>query len=319
MKQRTKNKLSTLLLVAILLLLTVGYAYLSTNLNITGTSTINSSNWNVYFDNVQVTAGSVTATTPVIDTAKTAVTYEVTLNKPGDFYEFTVDVKNDGSIDAMVESVSSKLNNSEITTLPDYLDYSVTYDDGREVYSKQKLSSSSKETYKIHIGYKKDITANQLPGEAQTLSLSFTTKYEQADSTAQNRLLYYVKSESINEEAYTTETEPTEGEYIVISQGNGEIVRLDYVTYLNNNATTKKFTLIGYDSGKHYQENRKTLEEMCSHISGTAGQNEDYAFCDKDNRIMYKATTQGQIRAISDFTDCRINLDGYYHCMGLID
>ncbi len=319
MRQRTKNRISTALLIVILLSLTLGFAYLNTSLNINGVADVDSNTWNVYWDNVQVSSGSVEADTPVIDTNQTSVSFQVHLSKPGDFYEFTVDAKNDGSIDAMVESISSKLNDSEITTLPDYLEYSVTYEDGREIYPKQKLSSSSKETYRIHVGYKKDITSNQLPATAQSLSLSFATEYEQADSTAQTRLFYYVKSEFIDEDAYTTETEPTQGDYIAISQGNGEIVRLDYVTHLDNLSTIKKFTLIGYDSGKHYQENIKTLEEMCSHISGTAGHNDDYAYCEKNNIDLYKAKSQGELRAITQFTDCSVNLDGSYHCMGMLD
>lgn len=59
---------------------------------------------------------------PVI-TNKTNVSFDVQLDKPGDFYEFTVDVKNNGSIDEMVDSITkTSLNSSQSV----YLDYVVT-------------------------------------------------------------------------------------------------------------------------------------------------------------------------------------------------
>ena len=61
MKSRIKYRLSTLLLVLVLLFLTLGYAFLTQSLNINGSSSINNATWNIYWDNVQVTEGSVEA------------------------------------------------------------------------------------------------------------------------------------------------------------------------------------------------------------------------------------------------------------------
>ena len=44
-------------------------------------------------------------------------------------YEFTVNAVNAGTIDGMVSVVSNKLNGTEITTLPNYLEYKVSYAD----------------------------------------------------------------------------------------------------------------------------------------------------------------------------------------------
>ena len=121
---RRKSKFNLILIIFILVLvLGLGYAYLTTTLSINGTTDVDSNTWNIYWDNVQVKEGSVTATTPTIDTNKTTVTFNVHLSKPGDFYEFTVDAKNDGTIDAMIETISSTINNS--TTIPNYLIYKV--------------------------------------------------------------------------------------------------------------------------------------------------------------------------------------------------
>ena len=59
------------------------------NLNILGVSEILNPTWDIHFENVSVKSGSVTAPTPTIDTDQTTVSYSVTLNTPGDYFEFT--------------------------------------------------------------------------------------------------------------------------------------------------------------------------------------------------------------------------------------
>ena len=171
-------------LVILLLSISLGYALLTTNLNIVGTTVVKDNKWDIYFDNVQVKSGSVTVSTPAIDTAKTTVSYSVTLNLPGDYFEFTVDAKNAGTIDGMISAVSSKLNGTEITTLPNYLEYSVTYSDGIVIQNNHLLEAGKTETYKVRVGYKKDISATDLPSTEQTLNLTFSVTYVQADENA---------------------------------------------------------------------------------------------------------------------------------------
>ena len=184
MTSRKKYSLSTLFLILILIGLSIVYAVLSANLTINGSSSIKNASWDIYWDNVVVSSGSVSASTPVIDTNKTTVTYDITLTNPGDFYEFTVDAKNDGTIDAMIDSISFKLNNSEITSLPSYLNYSVSYSDDSSILLKHELNAGTKETYKVRVEYKKDVTASDLPTSDQNLSLSFSVTYVQKDDTS---------------------------------------------------------------------------------------------------------------------------------------
>ena len=111
---------SLILLVALLLFITVGYALISTNLNILGTTNISASSWNVHWSNLVVTSGSVTddnvTTAAFIKTGNTEVEFSVRLDKPGDYYEFTVDAVNEGSIDAMIQAFSNKVYQSNGTT-----------------------------------------------------------------------------------------------------------------------------------------------------------------------------------------------------------
>ena len=191
-----------LILVLLVLVISVGYAIIQSDLNINGVAQIRGANWNIHWENVQVAEGSVTANTPVIDTAMTTVSYTVTLSEPGDFYEFTVDAANDGTLDGMIESIISKLNNTEITNIPDYLNYSATYEDGTNLAEKQILAAGDTETYKIRIGYRRDITAEELPSTNQTLNLTFSITYRQADDTAvsvpHNSLYHILQQEAVS-------------------------------------------------------------------------------------------------------------------------
>ena len=179
-----------------ILLVGLGYALLQQDLNITGTTSIQDAKWDIHWNNVQVTDGSVTGdnvvTEPIIDSLRTTVTYAVVLAQPGDYYEFTVDAVNSGTINGMVESVSSKLNGVTITTLPEYLDYSVTYSDGTEIQENQLLNAGDTKTYKLKIKYRDDIELNQIPDSNQSLSLAFTVKYKQADiSSPEETIITY--------------------------------------------------------------------------------------------------------------------------------
>ena len=185
--KKTKKRTMYLLLLLILFI-SVGYAILQSNLSIIGTTSIQDSKWDIHWNNVVITEGSVStsnADKATIDNTKTTVNYNIVLDKPGDFYEFTVDAVNAGTIDGMIDVISSKLNNEEITTLPAYLNYSITYSDGTPLQGNQLLAANSSETYKVRIEYKRDIAANQLPETTQTLNLSFSVTYKQADENSQ--------------------------------------------------------------------------------------------------------------------------------------
>lgn len=191
--QRNRIIVAVLLLIAVI---GVGYATLGANLKINGVAEIPSASWNVGFTGTpSVTTGSVSGsavTTAATITNTTQVDYAVTLALPGDFYEFTVTAANSGSIDAMIDSFTSKIKigdgeEQDVTGhLPEYLDYSVTYSDGTAVAAKQKLDHGTSEVFKVRLSYKTDITAEQLPTANQSIALNFQVNYVQKDSSAIN-------------------------------------------------------------------------------------------------------------------------------------
>ena len=149
-RHRKKRQSYVLLLIVLLMGIGVGYALLTKTFNIIGSTTLAHSTWDIHFENVQITSGSVTlsegdSAAAIDSNDNTLVNYAVTLNLPGDYYEFTVDVVNEGTINAMVGEVLSKYNNVVISNenpLPDYLNYIVTYKDGIEIEAGSRRCAS---------------------------------------------------------------------------------------------------------------------------------------------------------------------------------
>ena len=178
-----------LLLAVLIMCITLGYAYLNTELQINGTTNITSANWNIYWNNIQFGTNNTTdVTTPAtISQGLTEVSFNVDFSEPGDTYEFTVDAVNDGSINAMISVVSNGVYAANGTTpkaLPDYLEYTVTYSDGVEIAQNHLLEAGETETYKVRVHYKEDITASQLPSTNDNYVFKFSVTYVQATTSA---------------------------------------------------------------------------------------------------------------------------------------
>ena len=194
MKWKKNNK--KFFLVIFLLLISLGYAILTANIVINGSSKIASSRWDIHFSNLVVNEDSVDLSTgdsaAVINpNDNTEVTYNITLKEPGQFYEFTVDAVNEGTVDGMIDTFVStyKIGNDEAVTitdnnLPSYLAYSATYADGMPIVQNQELKAGTSEKYKIRVEFKKDIEVNDLPDSNQSIVFSFNSTYQQADSNA---------------------------------------------------------------------------------------------------------------------------------------
>ena len=163
-----------------ILSLSIVYAALSSTLSILGNSEVVASNWDIHLDNIDVTDGSVSANSPSID-SNSSVGFDVEMDKPGDFYEFTVDVVNGGTIDAMIDSVVKTPNLTEEQLK--YIKYEITYENGESISNKQILKKGTSNPIKVRIEYRKDIVANDLPTTKTELSLKLTLIYVQSDGT----------------------------------------------------------------------------------------------------------------------------------------
>ena len=192
MKRNRKQNIRLLTLILILLL-GIGFAALAANLKIDGTVNVAKTSWDVHFENVSITEGSVEAnpapTTNNTDTTEMA--YTINFTKPGDYFEFTTDIVNKGTIDAMVDVVSNNAyQNASSTspiTLPTYLTSTVTYSDGIAIASNQLLAHNTSEKIKVRVEFRQDIEVSDLPSDGNTsIVFKFIGDYKQADENAIN-------------------------------------------------------------------------------------------------------------------------------------
>ena len=189
MRKRKNNIVP--IFIGLIILLGIGYAYLNSGLSINGTANISNASWNVYWDSVNVTEGSVEDVTTAahILTGETEVEFNVNFTKPGDFYEFTVGAVNGGTIDAMIDNLTKGVyaaNGTTPKTLPDYLEYTVSYSSGAPIQKYQYLKQNTIEIYKVRVHYKEDIESSQLPSTADNYVFKFGVTYVQATDSAKD-------------------------------------------------------------------------------------------------------------------------------------
>lgn len=189
MKNRKKKNKYVLLLI-LLLVVSIGYALISTQLKITGNATVSKQTWDVHFANVHVNSESATATVvPTTDnTTTTVIPYTVSFTKPGDFYEFTVDIVNGGTINAMFDLLTNDAYSSDGTTkidMPVYLSSTLTYYDDTQINRYDGIKAGKYRTVKVRVQYRTDIEKEDLPSDSdQTITLKLSATYKQADSNA---------------------------------------------------------------------------------------------------------------------------------------
>jgi hypothetical protein len=100
---------------------------------------------------------------------------------PGDVYEFTVEVVNNGSIDAMIDKVTKT---PELTAeQAKYLKYEVSYANGESITNKQVIAAGVTMPIKVRVEYRKDLIASDLPTGQVQLTLGLVLDYVQSDGT----------------------------------------------------------------------------------------------------------------------------------------
>lgn len=176
--RKGKKMIGVIILLILVLSITVGYSTLSSTFRINGVSKITNATWDLHFSNIKVTEGSVTATKnpTILETDSLVLSYEVNLVIPGDYYEFTVDVVNDGGIDVELESLP-RISGAEGTE--DFVKYTVTYGDDTDPKVKDKINSGDSQTYKVRVEFLKDIDISDLPETERSLNLTAEFDYIQ--------------------------------------------------------------------------------------------------------------------------------------------
>lgn len=179
-KQRNTQMLVILVLAVAVLTMSVGFAAYSTSLSINGTANVSAASWDVKFDTTTFTESStIKATTKNI--TGTNVTYTVALAKPGDFYEFTIDVKNLGTFNANLTDVSLTALTEEQSK---YLTYKLSYK-GVDYSSKATglsvplAAKTGVEPVTVRVEYVAPADPADLPAADVELSLTASLTYKQ--------------------------------------------------------------------------------------------------------------------------------------------
>jgi hypothetical protein len=173
MNKEKKNKKIVIVALALILFISIGYAVITSKLSINTIANIGKIKFDVEFENVQIADGSVEATVAPAITNNTTVNYEVNLDNPGDYYEFTVDVVNKGTVDAKIDTdgiVKTQLSDTESV----FASYVVTYADGSTVSEGDTLAVSETKTLLVRVEYNEDITVEQLNQLTNDIKLDLT-------------------------------------------------------------------------------------------------------------------------------------------------
>lgn len=184
--RRRKFFFSIVILILVFSIFTA-HALLSHTFIISGVTEIKNNTWDIHFENVKVKESSaVVSVQPTLDNDSLSLDFNVSLNEPGDYYEFTVEVHNDGTIDAMLDSF---VFTPELTEAQKkYLTFEIKYQNGEPLESKQLLSIGEAVNIKIRLEYKKDLQKEDLPTTKESLNLKFDLNYVQADDEIKNVL-----------------------------------------------------------------------------------------------------------------------------------
>ena len=247
MKYRNKKNrgLYVILILTILFGVSVGYAVLSKTLNITGNSLVKQNTWDVHFENVIVTRGSVEAITlPTIDNTALSVNFNFFLNLPGDFYEFTVEVHNDGSIDAMIDSITKT---PELTDEQNkYMNYIIEYQNGEQITSNQLIKKDEFVRLKVRVEYRSDVREEDMPSTQETINFGFVLNYVQSDDKGTVVINNGVKVEPTAngalDEIGTIVTIGTEQFYTIGTEGENVKLLSMYNLYVGNECTSNSPT-----------------------------------------------------------------------------
>ena len=161
-----KRYLIVMLFIALIVGISFGYANLTTTLSINGTTTISKVTWGVVFDNLVVTPNSHEPDDPnvhntvVISDDKTTLTYNITLDRPSDFYEFSVNVHNTGTLKAKLDSIERGADDTVLTArMQEYFDYHETGLQAKD----SVLNPDGSYTITIRLDYKSSVDAENLP------------------------------------------------------------------------------------------------------------------------------------------------------------
>lgn len=183
-KQKNTQMFVIAILAVAVLTMSVGFAVFTQTLDINGNVTVASSKWSIAFDTTSYVEsdGSVAVSDANRTLSGTSMTYNVTLSKPKDFYEFTVKVKNTGTFDANLTGITMSGLDADKAK---YLKYVITYNGTEYTTDTTELSiplakTTGEATVKVRVEYIQPNDHNDLPSAPVNVPLTASLTYSQA-------------------------------------------------------------------------------------------------------------------------------------------
>ena len=270
-KERRTKALVVVVLLIVVAGLTIAFAALSTTLNINGTAYLDAAKWGIRFENLssptKIGSATTTGTAKIEETKAAEITgINVSLSTPGDKVTYTVDLVNKGTINAKIDNIEKTVLTSEQQK---YLTFKVTDKDGREVSEGDILSAGETRSLTITIEFIKDLTKEDLPTNASTISLSYKLNFVQTDEKvtsagqgAQQACTSFDKKDTYNVgdviALCNTNTGKSEDFYVMKDNGNtvtalakynllvGDTVEWDWVNFSMTSVTPIPTSEEGY-------------------------------------------------------------------------
>ena len=176
--------------------ISVGFAALSSTLNINGNAKVNTSNWDVHFadlsssptivgDADQIKAPNLNATS--------ITNYSVNLNEPDSSISYSFKIVNGGTYDAKISSITVPVPmctgngtyaTSDASNVCKYLEYTLKYDNGSSLAVGDTISAGSSVNAVLKLAFTSNnntITSVELPNDDVVISnLGISIIYVQA-------------------------------------------------------------------------------------------------------------------------------------------
>ena len=204
--EKTRNIILIVLAVC-LIGITVAYATLSQNLNISGVAKVGKTSWNIHFTKVLTpkAEGYAEGGKATLNSDSTVLTVsEGILKVPGDTITYVFDVINEGDLDAEVETVLTTIDSckasddtTDVTMYCDKIKYDLVYQDTKEaVKKKDQLLKGESKTLNLIITYDKNKELTSLPNteivlDNITSTINYTMIQKSSGSTEepQNKIV----------------------------------------------------------------------------------------------------------------------------------
>ena len=349
---RNKRTLIIVGLCAVLIFMAVGYAAFSQMLRINGTSSI-SSNWCLGFDNTKLdtftpTKGVETGTSPSGEIVYSGTacgskyvptaTLNTTLNQPGDKVEYTLTIKNAGSINAAIKSIT--VDGDSVTSNTTKTKGNVKYI--VEMPETTTLAKGAETTMKVTVSFQDDTDiTGSYSGERQSMHILINAEEDDGnggmDITPASQIVYLYPEDpySIGD---VLETAGVSNYTDLNSYQNGKSWFLKYELDVNNVIKNmwacQKFQMINEPicaqggNSSYYQNNYEVFnfvsnnEEFINN-GGKCNFQDNYVDCtadysDLNNALHIQAYKNGHVISVFGYSlaYCSITDNGASICRG---